>query len=366
MAGLKCPLCKQSITSSQYEHVKKDIENLFQQRYSQKLQSITERENALKSREKSLRQDLENQLRSKYDLQVKRELQKLKKGWTNLQKEKDRIKDQKRKLSERVEHDVNKKTLKYRDQILKSQRREAGYLRKLQEMERRLEKATTDELGGISEDKLHEMLITQFGKYGDEIEKIEKRYGGADFVQRIMYKNRECGKIIYENKNTVNWDNNWIKKIKQDMTAQNAQYGIIVTNVFPRNTKYLTNIDGITVAHASVVLYIAALIRDGVIDVEKQSLSEVEKDSKMNELYQYITGNEFTVSIRAIFEAIKSLDDIRQAEQRTHSNVWTKQQNETSNINLNLSRIASKLRLIVEKEPISVLTTKKKKELTSR
>lgn len=363
---MKCPLCKQAVTSVQYEHVKKDIEKLFQLRYSQKLGNIEEREIAIAEKERSLRKQVEEKLKSKYDTQLKTQFKKIEKGWTRLQKEKNKIAQERRKLRDRIDTDVQKKTLKYRDQILKSQRREASYLHKIEEMQRKLEKATTDELGGISEDKLHEMLITQFGKHGDEIEKIEKRHGGADFIQRVMYKNRECGKIIYENKNTVNWDNNWVKKIKQDMAAQSAQYGLIVTNVFPRNAKYLTNVEGITIAHASVVLYVATLIRDGIIDVEKQSLSEVEKETKMSELYQYITGDEFVISIRAIFEAIKNLDDIRQAEQRTHSNVWAKQDAETRNINLNLSKIASKLKLIVEKEPISVLTSKKKKELTSR
>ena len=226
-------------------------------------------------------------------------------------------------------------------------------------MQRKLERATTEELGGISEDKLHEMLITQFGKHGDEIEKIGKRYGGADFLQRIMYRNRECGKILYENKNTLSWDNNWIRKIKQDMVIKNAQYGIIVTNVFPRNSKYLVNVDGITVVHGSVVTYIANLIREGLIDLEKQSLSDVEKETKMAELYGYITSDEFTISIRAIFDAVKNLDEIRQNEQKTHAGIWAKEENETRGINLNLSKIMGKFRVIIEKEPIPVFTNKK-------
>lgn len=360
MSDLKCPLCKQPVTSIQYQHVKKDIERLFQQKYSQKLGNIEEREKILEKKEKGLRKELEEKLKSKYDIQLKAQLRKIQKGWTQLQKDKDNVTQERRKLHDKINSDVKKKTLKYRDQILKSQRREVSYLRKIEEMQRKLERATTEELGGISEDKLHEMLITQFGKHGDEIEKIEKRHGGADFLQRIMYRNRECGKILYENKNTVTWDNNWIKKIKQDMVIKNAQYGIIVTNVFPYNTKYLTNIDGITVVHGSVVTYIANLIREGLIDLEKQSLSDVEKETKMAELYGYITSDEFTISIRAIFDAVKNLDEIRQNEQKTHAGIWAKEENETRNINLNLSKIMGKFRVIIEKEPIPVFTNKKK------
>ncbi|MEM5867342.1 MAG: DUF2130 domain-containing protein [Candidatus Aenigmatarchaeota archaeon] len=282
--------------------------------------------------------------------------EKIRKEWIKIQKEKE-------KINEKISRKVERETSKYREQFLRLQKREASYLRRIEELKRRLEKATTEELGGISEEKLHEILITEFGRYGDEIEKIPKRRGGADFIQKVIYNGKECGRILYENKNTVSWDGKWIDKIKQDKLVHKAQYAILVTNVFPKGAKYLTTIDGIQVVHSSVVVYVANMIREALIELEKQALSEVEKETKMAELYQYIISDEFRASIAAIFDSVKALDEIRQSEQRTHAGIWAKEEQETRNINLNLSKIMSKFKLIIEKEPKPTIIKKKEKEL---
>ncbi|MGL5268705.1 MAG: DUF2130 domain-containing protein [Spiroplasma sp.] len=69
----------------------------------------------------------------------------------------------------------------------------------------------------------------------DIIFKITDQDKKADYLQEVRQDNNVIGRIVYEVKN-AEWNNNWEKKLIDDMAKQNSKYGILIATSF--NNKY--------------------------------------------------------------------------------------------------------------------------------
>ena len=75
----------------------------------------------------------------------------------------------------------------------------------LQDMQRKLEGKSANELGEGSEIDLFEQLRDAF--QGDRIQRVPKGVNGADVIHEVVHNGRVCGKIIYDAKNRDAWQN---------------------------------------------------------------------------------------------------------------------------------------------------------------
>ena len=110
-----------------------------------------------------------------------------------------------------------------------------SYQKQVQQLERKLQKKTANELGDGAEIDLLESLRECFD--GDKITPISKGEKGADIIHEIRYKGESCGKILIESKNQQRWSWDWPTKLRQDQIDAKAEHAILATTAFPAGKK---------------------------------------------------------------------------------------------------------------------------------
>ena len=190
----------------------------------------------------------------------------------------------------------------------------------LQDMQRKLEGKTANELGEGSEIDLFEELRNAFE--GDRIQRVPKGVNGADVIHEVMHNGKVCGKIIYDAKNRDAWQNGFATKLKADKLAQGADFAILSSNKFPKDKAHVHNQDGVIVANPARVIALVEILRDQLVRMHELRVSNEERGSKTVELYAFITSESFKQLVEQVeAQAVKMLD-LDAKEQEAHRRVW--------------------------------------------
>jgi hypothetical protein len=190
----------------------------------------------------------------------------------------------------------------------------------LDDLSRKLEKQSGEQLGSEAELDLFTELKHEFSK--DRIERIGRGVRGADIVHEVMDGAKVVGRIIYESKNTSDWNKSFIAQAKKYQTQYETPHVLIVTRVFPSTDKGLCVVKGIPVVERRTAVALATIIREGIIEVAKLRLSGKFHDEKSQELFEYIVGHKFCTRFREMAESIASLREQQQKERTWHENAW--------------------------------------------
>lgn len=208
--------------------------------------------------------------------------------------------------------------------VLKKQaelnREREAFQKKIKELERHLEKKTSNEIGDGAEIDLFELLKENFPH--DNITRVQKGQPGADIVHKVQHKGVVCGRIIYDSKHREAWQNLFASKLREDQIAMKADHAILSTTVFPSGKKELCLQEGIIIANPARVAHIAELLRNAVVKMHIRGLSLQERTGKMNKLYEFITSERCA---QLFGEAGKVTDDILDLdveEGKEHQRVW--------------------------------------------
>ncbi len=190
----------------------------------------------------------------------------------------------------------------------------------LDDLSRKLEKQSGEQLGSEAELDLFTELRHAFPD--DKIERIGRGVKGADIVHEVMDGTKVVGRIIYESKNTLNWQNGFIAQAKKYQTQYETPHVLIVTRVFPSKEKGLCVVKEIPVVERRTAVALATVIREGVIEIAKLRLSGKFHDEKSQELFEYIVGDKFCTRFREMAENIASLREQQQKARTWHENAW--------------------------------------------
>ncbi|MAJ84427.1 MAG: hypothetical protein CMQ71_00390 [Gammaproteobacteria bacterium] len=179
--------------------------------------------------------------------------------------------------------------------------------------------------GEVAEEVLQKMLEEAFPN--DAFKPIKKGQAGADVKQTVMMPSgHEAGVILYESKNTKNWSNQWIEKLRADMQEDGATLGMLVSVAFPAKEKeiFVQIEERIFLCKPGIhVASFARALREAVLmGARKEILDEFSsKDSKDN-LYEYITGD-FIEQISNIARTHSNLTEEMQKEKNAFKKKWS-------------------------------------------
>jgi hypothetical protein len=190
----------------------------------------------------------------------------------------------------------------------------------LDDLSRKLEKQSGEQLGAEAELDLFTELKHEFSK--DRIERIGRGVKGADIVHEVMDGTKVVGRIIYESKNTSIWQNGFIAQAKKYQTQYETPHVLVVTRAFPSKHKGLCVVRDIPVVERRTAVALATIIREGVIEIAKLRLSGTFHDEKSQELFEYIVGDKFCTRFREMAENIASLREQQKKERTWHENAW--------------------------------------------
>ncbi|MCZ6848970.1 MAG: DUF2130 domain-containing protein, partial [Alphaproteobacteria bacterium] len=159
---------------------------------------------------------------------------------------------------------------------------------KLQELQRKLQKKTAEELGEGAEVDLFEALKTEFPS--DQITRVNKGAAGADIIHKVVHNGQVCGCIIYDSKNRNAWRNDYVTKLRRDQLAAKADHAILSTQVFPAGARQLHIQDGVIVSNPARTVVLAQMLRKHVVQNHGLRLSNKARDQKTARLYEFITS----------------------------------------------------------------------------
>lgn len=190
----------------------------------------------------------------------------------------------------------------------------------LQAVTRQLEKKTADELGEGAEVKLFDDLKAEFDN--DKIDRVGKGVSGADIIHTVIHNGRECGKIIYDSKNSAAWRDDYVSKLVQDQTAAKADYAVLSTFKFPAGTKQVEVRESVIIVNPARAVAIAQIIRRQLVQVHTLRLSKSERAKKMAALFDYITSPRCAHLLERIESQADALLKLQEKEMKAHEAHW--------------------------------------------
>ena len=213
----------------------------------------------------------------------------------------------------------NELKMKAKDEQLEQIKRE------LDNAQRKAEQGSMQIQGEALELAIESWLSSQFPF--DCVEEVKKGVFGADCIQTVHTREAQnCGIICYESKNTKAWSDAWIPKLKKDMLSIHADIGVLVTSVYPREMKRMGFVDGIWVCSLDEFKGSVSLLRESLIRLQQSVKKEENRADKMGLLYNYMTGNEFSMQMTAIVDGFIKMQEELDKEKRSLMASWKRRE----------------------------------------
>lgn len=289
-----------------------------------------------------LADDLESKIRELTDLQevLKQRDEKLAeahKTQAELIRKQRELDDAKREMELTIEQRIQEALTPMRDQArveaeegfkLKVSEKEQTILamqRQIEDLKRRAEQGSQQLQGEVQELELEAVLSTKFPL--DLIEPVPKGEHGGDVLHRILGPlGQPCGTILWESKRTKHWSEGWLQKLREDQRAAKAEMAVIVSHVLPKDVETFDLIDGIWVTNPRSTIPVAIVLRHALIELAVARQAGEGQQTKMEMVYQYLTGPRFRHRVEAIVEKFTEMQEDLDKERKTMTRLWAKRE----------------------------------------
>ncbi|MET4323580.1 hypothetical protein ABIB90_008356 [Bradyrhizobium sp. JR4.1] len=197
--------------------------------------------------------------------------------------------------------------------------------RTIEELKRKAEQGSQQSQGEVLELELEELLRGRFPT--DLIEPVGKGELGADVIQQVNGSiSQPAGIILWESKRTKAWSDGWLAKLRDDQRRCGADVALIVSQTLPKHVEHFDLIDGIWVAHPRCALPVAVALRQGLIDVNSSRMVQQGQQTKMEQVYQYLTGTKFRQRVDAVVEKFNDMREDLDKERKFLGRQWAKRE----------------------------------------
>ncbi|MBI3872436.1 MAG: DUF2130 domain-containing protein [candidate division Zixibacteria bacterium] len=195
----------------------------------------------------------------------------------------------------------------------------------LDEMRNKLKQGSQQLQGDILEVRLQDVLSANFPL--DRFESVPTGTRGADIVQTVNDQSgKKCGSIVWEVKNTKNWNDGWVPKLKQDLSEIKGDIGVIASFALPRDTQTIAYREGVWVIDPIAAVAMATVLRSSLIQIAMAKLASQGTLKKSEAAYDYLTSPAFKRRVEAIVDAFTSMKEDLDAEKRSIQRQWAKRE----------------------------------------
>jgi hypothetical protein len=203
--------------------------------------------------------------------------------------------------------------------------------KQIEELKRKSEQGSQQLQGEVLELQLESMLQVKFPR--DLIEPVPKGEHGGDILHRVVTQNGVvCGTILWESKRTKNWSDGWLTKLREDQRVAKAEMAIVVSGVLPKGVEAFDHIGGIWITHPRTVLPVALALRQTLIEVNCARQASEGQQTKMELVYQYLTGPRFRQRVQAIVEAFSTMKEDLDKEKKAILKQWAKREEQIERV----------------------------------
>jgi hypothetical protein len=203
--------------------------------------------------------------------------------------------------------------------------------RTIEELKRKAEQGSQQSQGEVLELELEELLKSRFPM--DTIEPVGKGELGADVIQQVNGQlGQPAGIILWETKRTKAWSESWLAKLRDDQRRSGADVALIISHALPKHIEHFDLVDGIWVAHPRCALPVAVALRQGLIDVSGSRLIQQGQQTKMEQVYNYLTGTKFRQRVDAVVEKFNDMHDDLDRERKFMGRQWAKRETQIQSV----------------------------------
>jgi hypothetical protein len=200
-----------------------------------------------------------------------------------------------------------------------------GMQRQIEELRRKAEQGSQQLQGEALELELESLLRGRFPR--DLIEAVPKGEFGGDVLHRVLGPSEQlCGTILWESKQTKNWSDGWLAKLRDDQRSAKAEIALIVSSALPKGVETFDLIDGVWVAETRFAIPLAIALRQSLIEVAISRQAQEGQHTKMELVYQYLTGPRFRHRIDAIVEKFSDMREDLERERKAMTRMWAKRE----------------------------------------
>lgn len=201
----------------------------------------------------------------------------------------------------------------------------ASMQRQIEELRRKAEQGSQQLQGEALELQLETVLRAKFPR--DLVEPVPKGEYGGDVLHRVVGPTGQvCGTILWETKRTKNWSDGWLAKLRDDKRAAKAEMALIISNALPKGVETFDQIDGVWVSEPRCMIPVAVALRQSLIELAGVRLAQEGQETKMELVYQYLTGPRFRHRIEAIVERFSDMQADLDRERKTMTRLWAKRE----------------------------------------
>lgn len=357
-----CPNCKSSIPLS--EALSHQIQEKYQKFYKIRLAEETAKiETHLKSKlTERITADLEMKMKDKSN--EAEELKKQNKTFQEQILELNRLvreiktqKDQQglemeknlRESEDKIRHEEQKKyESEFKLKLLEKDKKLDDAMKLVDEYKTKLEQGSQQLQGEVLELEMENTLKTNFPT--DEIKPVPKGIRGADMVQNVKNSyGRECGSILWESKRTKTWSNDWLLKLKADQREMKADIAVLISKSLPEGVTSFELVNGVWVGNYECISGLASVLRQVLLEVSQVKNANINRQNKMEVIYQYFTGLEFKQRLESMIESYSQLQLDLEKEKRFFSTKWAKQEKYIRSVFDNLSGMYGDMQSMIGK-----------------
>ena len=371
-----CPNCKTEIklTESLAAPLIETTRKEYEKRLSQKDADIAKRETAIREKEEALskaKEAIDEQVAEKVKLeraqivteeakkarlavatdleQKSTELEDLKnalnqqgeklaeaqKAQVELIRKQRELDDAKREMELTIEKRIQEKLDTTREQakkeaeeqlklkVMEKEQTISSMQKQIEELKRKAEQGSQQLQGEVQELELESLLKAKFPH--DSIMPVPKGEHGGDVLQCVVGPlGLTCGTIIWESKRTKNWSDGWLAKLREDQRTAKAEIAVIVSQTLPKEVETFDLVEGVWVTHPRAVLPVALSLRQSLIEIAAARQASEGQQTKMELVYQYLTGPRFRQRVQAIVEAFSSMQEDLDKEKKVITKQWAK------------------------------------------
>jgi hypothetical protein len=190
----------------------------------------------------------------------------------------------------------------------------------------------------------------------DSIDEVKKGERGSDIRQIVneqFYQN--CGLILWECKNAKTYQGSWLGKLKDELAVEKAQIGVIVFNPTDGGCDDFKQLaDNVWLVKPRYVAMLATFLREVLIKVAIANRNAEGKDVKIEMMYNYLTGGEFSNRIRYIIESYDEMAKQLDTEKKQAQRRWAAQEKILQKVTSSLYGMSGDLQGIAGQEIIAL------------
>lgn len=197
--------------------------------------------------------------------------------------------------------------------------------RQMSDLKRKLEQGSQQLQGEVQELDIESCLSSHFPS--DVFQPVPKGEHGGDTIHRVVnLQGHTSATILWESKRTKNWSDAWLSKTRADQRCSSADAAVIISQALPKEVESFGYIDGVWVASPKFTIPVAILLRQSLLDLSAARKLREGQKTKMELVYQYLSGQKFRQRVEAIVEQFTEMKDDLDRERRTMTRLWAKRE----------------------------------------